>query len=127
MARSKKESKTGSPKGKQGASTNSISLPPLKHPQAPKATKAILDAAHWFGTGFAQMYSRFQTIFGRDLWDFWIDNVAGLDIDKFDRELIQSDGKSLIKAVQAKYGREGGTIIKRLLPKTTAMRKLRRP
>jgi len=73
------------------------------------------------------MYSRFQTIFGRDLWDFWIDNVAGLDIDKFDRELIQSDGKSLIKAVQAKYGREGGTIIKRLLPKTTAMRKLRRP
>jgi len=68
-----------------------------------------------FGTGHMQMYGKFGKIFGRCLDDFWLGNACGLDVAKFDRELVQSGGK-LLEAVKAKWGRDGAAVIRRLLP-----------
>ena len=69
------------------------------------------------------MFKRFQNTFERSLADFWIDNVHGLDVEKFDAEVVKSGGHSLLEAVETQWGRDGVTVIKRLLPKRPATRK----
>lgn len=63
------------------------------------------------------MCQKFQAIFGVPLDDYWIDNAHGLDVDKFNKEVAHSTQKGLLKAVTAKWGRDGRTVVKRLLPK----------
>lgn len=81
------------------------------------------EAVLWFGTGHMQMCSRFQKVFERKLEDFWIDNVKGLDIAKFDKEVVCSGSHSVLAAVKLRWGREGVTVLKRLLPKRFVNRK----
>lgn len=69
------------------------------------------------------MFKRFQTVFERSLEDFWIDNAHGLDVEKFDAEVVQSGGCKLRGAVKARWGKDGVTVIKRLLPKRSARKR----
>ncbi len=70
-----------------------------------------------------RMFKRFQNIFERSLTDFWVDNAHGLDIEKFDAEVVHSEGCGLLEAVKTRWGRNGVAIIKRLLPKCSTTRK----
>jgi hypothetical protein len=64
-----------------------------------------------------QMFKRFNDTFGVSLRDYWIDNAKGLDVDKFSREVLNTGGNKLLASVKAQFGRNGVTVIKRLLPK----------
>jgi len=69
------------------------------------------------------MFKRFQTVFERSLEDFWVDNAHGLDVEKFDAEVVRSGGRNLLGAVKTRWGKDGITVIKRLLPKHFARKR----
>lgn len=69
-------------------------------------------------------FSRFQACFKRSLKDFWIDNVRGLDVEKFDREVVKRSRCSLLVAIKMQWGKEGAAIFKRLIPKANNHKKL---
>jgi len=79
-------------------------------------------AVIWYGNGHMQMYAKFQKVFGHCLDDFWLDSVRGLDIEKFDREVVKSEGKFL-EVVKERWGREGAAIIRRLGPRRAARKR----
>lgn len=68
------------------------------------------------GCGHMHVYSDFERLFGRSLDDFWIDNSRGLDIAKFDAELVHAGNRPLLKVVREKWGAEGATMVALLLP-----------
>lgn len=63
------------------------------------------------------MFSRFQSTFDVSLRDYWIDNVRGLDVDKFRKEVLKINTGQFITAVREKFGKDGVTVVKRLMPK----------
>jgi hypothetical protein len=63
------------------------------------------------------MFSRFQSTFGVSLHDYWIDNARGLDVEKFRKEVLKSKTGQFLAAVKAKFGKDGVTVVKRLVPK----------
>lgn len=69
-----------------------------------------------------QMFSRFQTVFGVSLRDFWLDNAKGLDVDKFRKQVLKTNSGQFITAVRNQFGKDGVTVVKRLMPKQKARR-----
>ena len=63
------------------------------------------------------MFGRFREVFGRSLHEFWLDNAQGLNLSKFDRELVGAGKQPLLQAVKTRWGTAGRDIVKRLLPK----------
>jgi hypothetical protein len=66
----------------------------------------------------------FEDTFGRPLDDFWIDNARGLDLEKFDREVVFSGELTIMRAIYQRWGKVGLDTIKRLLPKESPHRKV---
>lgn len=87
----------------------------IKPPLKPSAQ--VRASVLWFGMGHMLMAARFLALFGRSLDDFWINNVRGLDVVKFNKEIAGAGNWPLLKAVRKRWGNEGVLIIRRLLPK----------
>ena len=98
---------------------------PLPEPEMPRhrATRSVYANVLWLGNGHMSEYKKFGETFGRELKEFWIDNTKGLDLERFNREVVgAADIRGLLTAVYAEWGDNGVRLVKRLIPKGTKLR-----
>lgn len=63
-----------------------------------------------------QLFSSVLDTFGVRLTDYWPDNNAGFNFDKFVAEVIKPRGRPILDVVRKKWGQDAVKLLRKLVP-----------